>query len=68
MNQQSPVWVTNDPVIARRLREADKRFWAARAAAADFPLARKVEAFRLAAERRREDYQQAIRPECVAGD
>lgn len=41
-------WITNDRAAARKLRRADEQFTAARARAADLPLAEKVEAYRAA--------------------
>lgn len=53
----APHWITNDPAAAKRLKAADARYYNARKAAADLPLAEKVAAFRLAADLRLAEYK-----------
>lgn len=67
MMTSDPGWVTNDPEVARRLRQADAHYHHARAAAANFPLADKVATYRRAEECRRIAYD-VIRAEFGGGE
>jgi hypothetical protein len=50
-------WLTNDPEAAKKIIKADKDYAKARAAAVDFPLAEKIEAYRVAKEAREIAYK-----------
>ena len=41
-------WFSNDPIVAKALRAADRRYEKARSAARDLPLAEKIVALRAA--------------------
>lgn len=49
-------WITSDPAIAAQLRDVDRQYDAARKAAAQLPLAQKVEALRAAKAARADAY------------
>ena len=55
-------WVTNDKEAAKALRKADRRYEAAKLAAAELPLAQKIEALRAAKADRAAEYEAATVP------
>lgn len=55
-------WTTNDPEAAKALKDADRRYDAARRKASALPLAKKIEALRTAREARDAAYQAIMQP------
>ena len=61
-------WTTNDPEAAKALKDADRRYDAARRKASALPLAEKIEALRKARETRDKAYRDAAPPARRPGD
>lgn len=64
----TPSWISNDPVATKALKAADRAYDKARTAAANLPLADKIEAYRAAREARQKAYNDlmAVAPDMAA--